>query len=128
MSQPRRSVKPLRISLVEDDEGLRRALVQLMQASGHEIAAFASAEAFLASEERTRTDCLIVDIRLPGLSGFALCERLTREGWGLPVIYVTAHDDPAARAQAAREDAAFLLKPVDRKTLLAAIASAVAGS
>jgi len=121
-------VKPLQISLVEDDEGLRRALVQLMQASGHEVAAFASAEAFLASEERTRTDCLIVDIRLPGLSGFALCERLTREGWGLPVIYVTAHDDPAARAQAAREDAAFLLKPVDRKTLLAAIASAVAGS
>jgi len=121
-------LSPVQISVVEDDEGLRRALVQLLQASGHEVMAFASAEEFLASHEASRTACLIVDVRLPGLSGFALCERLTREGSRLPVIYVTAHDDPAARAQAARENAAFLLKPVDKKTLLATIASAVGGS
>jgi FixJ family two-component response regulator len=113
--------------VVEDHEGLRRALVQLLQASGHEVTSFASAEELLASTDRPRAACLIVDIRLPGLSGFALRERLAREGCAPPVIYVTAHDDPAARAQAAREGAAFLLKPVDRKALLAAIARAVDG-
>jgi FixJ family two-component response regulator len=121
-------VRPVQIAVVEDHEGLRRALAQLLQASGHEVTAFASAEDLLESKECLRAGCLIVDVRLPGLSGFALRQRLALEGSTLPVIYVTAHDDPAARAQAAREDAAFLLKPVNREALLAAIARAVGRS
>jgi FixJ family two-component response regulator len=121
-------LRSVQVTVVEDHEGLRRALVQLLQASGHEVASFASAEEFLALNESPRAGCLILDVCLPGLSGFALRERLTREGSKVPVIYVTAHDDPAARAQAAREDAALLLKPVDRKALLAAIARAVSES
>jgi FixJ family two-component response regulator len=121
-------LRPVQITVVEDHEGLQRAMVQLLEASGHEVTSFGSAEELLASTDRPRGACLILDIRLPGLSGFALRERLAREGSTLPVIYVTAHDDPGARAQAAREGAAFLVKPVSRKALLAAIARAVGAS
>jgi FixJ family two-component response regulator len=113
------------IAVVEDHEGLRRALVRLLQASGHEVRSYASAEELLASEERRRAACLILDVRLPGLSGFELHERLAAEGADVPVIYVTAHDDPAARERAAREGAAFFLKPVERAPLLAAVARAL---
>jgi FixJ family two-component response regulator len=110
-----------RIAVVEDHEGLRRALVRLLQASGHEVSCFASAEDLLACEDRVRAQCLVLDVRLPGLSGFELRARLGSEGLDTPVIYVTAHDDPAARRRASQEGAPFLLKPVDGRTLLAAI-------
>jgi FixJ family two-component response regulator len=112
---------PAQIAVVEDHEGLRRALERLLQASGHEAMSFACAESLLASEEGRRAACLILDIRLPGLSGFELRERLASEGFDAPVIYVTAHDDPAARQRAAREGAPFFLKPVSGRELLAAI-------
>jgi FixJ family two-component response regulator len=113
------------IAVVEDHEGLRRALERLLQASGHEAMSFACAESLLASEEGKRAACLILDIRLPGLSGFELRERLASEGFDAPVIYVTAHDDPAARERAARQGAAFFLKPVERAPLLEAVARAL---
>jgi FixJ family two-component response regulator len=116
------------IAVVEDHEGLRRALERLLQASGLEVSCFACAEAFLESEERRRAACLILDIRLPGLSGFALRERLASEGSKTPAIYVTAHDDPAARERAAREGAPFFLKPVDGRALLTAIRSVLGES
>jgi FixJ family two-component response regulator len=109
------------IAVVEDHEGLRRAFERLLQASGHAVSCFDCAEALLASEERGRAACLILDIRLPGLSGFELRERLASEGCRAPAIYVTAHDDAAARQRAAQEGAPFFLKPVDGKALLAAI-------
>jgi len=114
-----------RIAVVDDHEGLRRAVVRLLQASGHEVQSYASAEELLASEERERASCLILDVRLPGLSGFELHERLVDQGSEVPVIYVTAHDDPAVRERAAREGAALFLKPVEREPLLAAVARAL---
>jgi FixJ family two-component response regulator len=116
------------IAVVEDHEGLRRALERLLQASGHEVSCFCSAEALLACEAGRRAACLILDIRLPGLSGFELRERLASEGFRAPAIYVTAHDDPAARQRAACEGAPFFLKPVDGKALLAAIRSVLGES
>jgi FixJ family two-component response regulator len=116
------------ILVVDDHEGLRRAVVRLLQAGGREAASFASGEELLESKECRRAACLILDVRLPGLSGFELRARLVHEGCHAPVIYVTAHDDPAARARAARENAAFLLKPVARERLLAAIARALGES
>jgi FixJ family two-component response regulator len=119
------SVVSSQITVIEDDDGLRRALVRLLEASGHEVSSFPSAEALLASDERRHVACLILDIRLPGLSGFELRQRLAGEGYATPAIYVTAHDDPAARARANEECAAFLLKPVDGRALLGAIAEAL---
>jgi FixJ family two-component response regulator len=117
-----------KIGVVEDHEGLRRALVRLLEASGLEVSSFDSAEELLASDERRCLACLVLDIRLPGRSGFELRECLAGEGCHEPVIYVTAHDDPAARQRAAREGAPFFLKPVDGRALLAAIAQAVRGT
>jgi len=119
---------PSQIAVVEDHEGLRRALVRLLEASGHEVQSYASAEELLASGERGRASCLILDVRLPGLSGFELRERLVDQGDGVPVIYVTAHDDPAARERAARQGADFFLKPVERAPLLAAVDRALGRS
>jgi FixJ family two-component response regulator len=114
-----------RIAVVDDHEGLRRAVVRLLQASGHEASAFGSAEEFLASAEHCHFCCLILDVRLPGLSGFELRGRLAGEGMAAPVIYVSAHDDPAARRRASREGAPFFLKPFDGQTLLAAVGAAI---
>jgi FixJ family two-component response regulator len=116
------------IALVEDHEGLRCALERLLQASGHEVSSFPSAEALLESQGCPGASCLVLDVRLPGLSGFELRERLAAQGCRRPAIYVTAHDDPAARERATREGAAFFLKPVDGRALLAAIAEALASS
>lgn len=96
--------------------------MRLLEASGLEATSFASAEEFLASEERRRTACLVLDIRLPGLSGFELCERLSGEGLAARAIYVTAHDDPISRERAAREGAPYFVKPVTADALLASIA------
>lgn len=112
---------PARIAVVEDHEGLRRAFARLLQASGYQVSCFASAEELLASEERFLARCLVLDVRLPGLSGFALREQLAKEGLTTCVIYVTAHDDPAARTRALQEGAPFFLKPVDGRSLFAAI-------
>lgn len=114
------------IAVVEDHEGLRRALVRLLQASGHEVQSYASAEELLAAEERRDARCLILDVRLPGLSGFELHERLRAQGGGVPVIYVTAHDDPSVRRRAALAGAELLAKPVEREPLLGAVARALA--
>jgi FixJ family two-component response regulator len=119
---------PVWIAVVEDDEGLRRALVHLLEASGHRVWAFPSAEALLSSDKRRGAACLIFDVRLPGLSGFELQQRLADEGCEAPVIYMTGRDDPLARQRAARQGAAFFLKPFDGKTLLAAIGCALGGS
>jgi FixJ family two-component response regulator len=113
---------PAQVAVVEDHEGLRRAMARLLEASGHEVSCFASAEALLASEERRRVACLILDIRLPGISGFELRERLAAEGSNAAAIYVTAHDSQASRQRAAREGAGYFVKPVAASALLASIA------
>ena len=112
--------------MVEDDEGMRLALERLLHAGGYPVTTFASAEALLLSRARLRADCLVLDVRLPGLSGPELCERLAAEGSDAPVIFMTAHDDPQTRerAQACRP-IAYLLKPFAGRQLLEAIARAL---
>jgi len=122
------AVKHGRIVVVEDHEGLRRAMERLLRARGHEAESFASAEALLESEATCDAACLILDVRLPGLSGFDLRRRLAQAGSAPPVIYVTAHEDGAARERATREGAALFLKPVDGAELLAAVDHALGRS
>lgn len=114
-----------RVALVEDDEGLRRAIERLLTASGHEVATFESAEALLASGDFAEVACLILDVRLPGLSGFELRERLDALDCHPPVIYVTAFDDPATHRRAEREGAPCFLKPVPGSVLLGAVRAAL---
>jgi FixJ family two-component response regulator len=115
-----------RISIVDDDASIREALKSLMRAVQFDVEVFASAEEFLASERLNDTACLILDVTLPGMSGFELQNRLNVELRGIPVIFITAHSDEVSRERALRGGAIeFLSKPVRRDILFKAIESAI---
>ena len=112
------------IAIIEDDASLRRALERLLRASGFEAHAFASAEEFLGSAAPESHACLILDIRLPGMSGFELFDHLTASGQPRPVIFITAQDEDRVRQQASRiPNSVYLLKPVVGAVLREAVRS-----
>lgn len=115
-----------RISIVDDDASVREALKGLMRSVGRDVDAFGSAEEFLNSGRLRETACLILDIRLPGMDGFELQERLKKEPRPIPIIFVSGHADEAARKKALAAGAIELLtKPVRRGPLFSAIESAM---
>ena len=115
------------ISIVDDDDSVRRALGRLVQFAGFSAETFGSAEDFLRSAALGLTACLILDIHLCGrMDGFELQERLTADQVTIPIIFITAHDDAATRARAQRSGAAaYLLKPFEGQMLLDAIETTV---
>jgi FixJ family two-component response regulator len=115
-----------RISIVDDDASIREALKSLMRSVRFNVEAFASAEEFLASERLDDTACLILDVNLPGMSGFELQNQLNMEQRGIPIIFITANADEASRQRALKGGAIdFLGKPVRREPLFKAIRSAI---
>lgn len=88
------------IAIVEDDESLCRSFNRLLRAAGFQAVTYSSAEAYLADVKRPRFDCLLLDIELPGISGLELHRRLISLGSVMPVIYLTAHEDPETQALA----------------------------
>ena len=117
------------IAIVEDDASLRRALERLLCASGFEAHTFASAEEFLGSAVPESHACLILDIRLPGMSGFELFDHLTASAYPRPAIFITAQDEDRVRQQASRiPNSVYLRKPVVGAVLLEAIRSLLSGS
>lgn len=120
------NMPPRRISIVDDDASIREALKSLMRSVRFNVEAFASAEDFLASDRSNDTACLILDVTLPGMSGFELQNRLNSEGRGIPIVFITAHSDEASRERALKGGAIdFLSKPVRREPLFKAIQSAI---
>jgi FixJ family two-component response regulator len=116
-----------RITIVDDDASIREALKGLMRSVQFDVDAFGSAEEFLASERIHDTECLILDVYLPGMSGFQLQEHLRAEGHEIPIIFITAHADELSRERALEAGATeFLGKPVRREILFKAIQTAVA--
>jgi FixJ family two-component response regulator len=116
------------VSVVDDDESVRRAINSLLRSVGFRVAAFASAEEFLGSEGLSRTECLILDLRMPGMDGLQLQRRLNLDGHRFPIVILTAHGDADARARAMDAGAAaFLLKPFDGDMLVATVRRATAG-
>jgi FixJ family two-component response regulator len=114
------------IVVVEDDNGMREALERVLQAAGYGTEGFCSAEAFLDDGGRPEADCFVMDIHLPGLSGFELCGRLTEKGSQAPVIFITAHDDADSRDEArACGAAAYLPKPFAGRRLVEVIELAI---
>jgi FixJ family two-component response regulator len=114
------------IAIVDDDEALREALGSLMKAAGFVAKTFASAEEFLACDDCDDTACLILDVRLPGMSGIDLQRRLAESNRRLPIIFVTAHGDASLRDSLMRAGAAaFLYKPVRSDALLKEIQTAL---
>ena len=114
------------IGVVEDDPSFRRALQRLLSAAGFNVATFASAEEFLASERPGAPACLVLDIHLDGMSGFDLQQRLATAGVPIPTIFITAHDDPVTRERA-RSGVAYLRKPFREDALIGAIQQALEG-
>jgi FixJ family two-component response regulator len=120
------SVPPRHISIVDDDASIRDALKSLMRSVRFQVNAFASAEEFLASECVDDTACLILDVYLPGMSGFELQNHLNLERRGIPIIFITAHADEISRERALKAGAKdFLGKPVRREALFKALESAM---
>ena len=115
------------IAIVDDDESVRDALTGLLHAVGWQAEAFASAEAFLQSGQVHTTACLLLDVRLPGLSGLELQRQLRASQPRLPIIFLTAHGTEAMRAQTLQAGAvAFFTKPFSDTALLEAIHIALA--
>ena len=114
------------IAVVDDDQSVREALENLISSVGYGVQVFASAEAFLDSEAELKTDCAVLDLRLPGISGFELQRKLTTDKPSIPVIIITAQSDDKVQVEAITAGAvAFLKKPFKEEELLAAIDSAL---
>jgi len=114
------------IAIVDDDPSVRRALHRLVQSAGYTVETFASAREFLEWLPRGQAACLVLDIHLDGMSGFDLQEHLAADGVGVPVIFISAHDDAPTRERIERSGAAgHLWKPVDEPALLDAIRLAI---
>ena len=115
-----------RISIVDDDESVREALKSLLKSAGFLAEAFASAEEFMNSGHLRGTTCLILDVRMPGMSGVELQDRLIASHDGVPIVFISAHADEEARARALQNGAIdFLQKPFSDEALLNAINAAV---
>jgi FixJ family two-component response regulator len=116
----------VKITVIDDDASVRKALKRLIRSAGMASHAFASAEDFLASP-LPLPDCLVLDLRMPGMSGLELQQHLAAEHRPVPIVFISAHDDDQTRhAALAAGAAAFLHKPFDDHTLLEAIAQATA--
>jgi FixJ family two-component response regulator len=114
------------IAIVDDDESVLRSLQDLIESDGLTALCFGSSEQFLNSEARNRAACLIADIRMPGMTGLELQERLKAERCGIPIIFVTAHGDAKMKIRALRDGAlGFLSKPFDDAVLLEIVHTAV---
>lgn len=110
------------IYVVEDDTSLCNAIRRLLQCANYHVLTFTSAEEFYRSDFLRTPGCLLLDIKLPGMSGFELQEQLLASGIKMPVIFITGQDRPGMEEQAMRMGASsYLRKPVDEETLLAAI-------
>jgi FixJ family two-component response regulator len=117
--------KPI-ISIVDDNEAHRNALKGLMRALGFPVESFASAEDFLQCEELRKTDCLILDVQMPNMSGLDLHRHLMAAGIIIPTILMTAYPDDGIRTLALEAGViGFLAKPLNKDHLLACIHTAI---
>jgi FixJ family two-component response regulator len=117
--------RPL-VAIVDDDASHRRATQNLLRSEGFSTTAFADAESFLAFALRARTDCLVTDMRMPGMSGLELYEALVVAGQHIPTILVSAYTEELTRARALNAGiACFLGKPFAAEDLLECIRKAL---
>jgi len=123
MSKPR-----LLIAVVDDEEAVRTALRRLLRSASLDVETFSSGAEFLESVKEHQPDCVVLDLHMPRVDGFAVQDRLAAAGIRLPVVVITGHDSDETRERVrAGGVSAYLRKPVDGQVLLDAITTAVAG-
>jgi FixJ family two-component response regulator len=114
------------VFVVDDDPSIRRSLETLLRSVGLDVRVFSSALEFMQAERPDAAGCLVLDVRLPGMSGLAFQEELAKTGVALPIIFVTGHGDVPMTVRAMKAGAAeFLTKPFDDQVLLDAIHAAI---
>jgi len=114
------------VFVVDDDVSVREALSSLIRSAGLRVATFASAQEFLARERPDLPSCLVLDVRLPGLSGLDLQKRMAEANLEIPIIFITGHGNIPAAVQAMKAGALeFLTKPFTDRDLLDAIEQAI---
>lgn len=110
------------VAIVDDDKSIREAIKSLLDSYGLYVEDFSSAEAFLNSGHYKAFDCLILDVRMPGLGGLELQRRLVENNSRIPIVFITAHHSEQERTKAIEAGAvAFLNKPFTEQALLSAI-------
>jgi FixJ family two-component response regulator len=121
MTEPR----PI-VFVVDDDESVRRSTERLIRSAGLDVQTFTSAREFLKQPRPERPSCLVLDVRMPGLSGMDLQRELTKSGIRIPIIFITAHGDIPMSVRAMKAGAAeFLTKPFRSRIFLDAVRAAV---
>jgi FixJ family two-component response regulator len=115
------------ISVVDDDDSVRESLSSLIRSVGLGVKVFGSAEEFVSSDDLDKSDCLILDVRMPGMSGLELQRRLAVSHPQLPVVFITAHgSDEEVRSRALKDGAVdYLSKPLSEETVLRAVQAAL---
>jgi FixJ family two-component response regulator len=114
------------LAVVDDDGDVRVALGRLLRSLGHAVHLFPSAEDF--ERDTPEVDCIILDVRLPGLNGFEFHDRMRTNGCSTPVVFITGDTDPRAKDDPRRNNAPALNKPFDGDTLMAAIGDAISAA
>jgi FixJ family two-component response regulator len=117
---------PAVIHIVDDDASFQKSLAQLLQALGYEVVRYASAEQLLETPPDARLGCILLDVRMPGLSGPDLQDRLTQLGSSLPIIFLSGHGTVQTSVRVIKAGAEdFLLKPIAKAELMNAIGRAL---
>ncbi|WP_422845797.1 response regulator transcription factor [Acidovorax sp. M2(2025)] len=117
--------EPLRVYIVDDDEGVRHSLAALLLAGGHDARPLASGAEFLAQADLDRPGCVLLDLRMDGMSGLQVFEALQQRGTVLKTVFLSAHGEVASAVAAVKQGAVdWLEKPCDEATLLAAVTKA----
>ena len=115
------------VFVLDDDEAVRDSVVVLLECEGFRVEGFASPLAFLESDAPSRRGCLLVDVRMPQMSGLDVQERLARDGRALPVIVMTGHADVPLAVRAMKAGAVdFVEKPFDEQALIGSVKAALA--
>lgn len=114
------------IAIVDDDESIRDSTKSLLRSVGHKVETYASAETFLDLVTLAQTECIVLDVRMPGMDGLELQRRLNASHPDIPIIFVTAHDDATNRQSAIEAGAIDVLsKPFQGDTLVATVQTAL---
>jgi len=117
------------VSVVDDDQSVRESLPDLLREFGFAVAVFSSAEEFLASDSIGQTQCLILDIAMPGMNGCDLQQELKHRRQEIPIVFITAHKDEAVRPRVLQQGAVeCLFKPFSETALMDAINAALGGN
>ncbi len=114
------------VAIVDDEEGIRKALSRLLRASGLEAESYANGQEFLDAAAEHRPDCVVLDLHMPGMSGLQVLRKLKDAGQRLSIVVITAHDEPETRERCIDAGAcAYLRKPLEDRLLLNAISAAM---